>query len=75
MEQIFTAVGQYAFPIVMCLVMAKYVKYTGDMHREDMKDIRAQHKAEIDNMSNALTNNTLAIQHLTDLIQKVKDGN
>lgn len=75
MDQIWTAVGQYAFPIVMCLVMAWYVKYTGDVHREDMKDIRDQHKAEMDDVTGALKNNTLAIQHLTDLIQRVKDGN
>lgn len=74
MDQIFTAVGQYAFPIVMCLVMAWYVKYTEDKHRDERKDITESHKNEMDSLVNALHNNTLAIQKLTDFMEDFTDG-
>lgn len=70
MEQIWSAIGQYAFPIVMCVIMAWYVKYIQDNYREDISDISAKHKAEMDQVTQALNNNTLAIQRLADYLQK-----
>lgn len=70
MEQIWSAIGQYAFPIVMCVIMAWYVKYIQDNYREDISDISAKHKAEMDQVTQALNNNTLAIQKLADYLQK-----
>ena len=43
------------FPIAMCLVMAWYIKYTND-----------QHKDEISKITEALNNNTLAVQKLCE---------
>lgn len=74
MDQIFTAVGQYAFPIVMCLVMAYYVKYTEDKHRDERTSITNSHKAEMDQLVTALHNNTLAIQKLTDFMEDFDNG-
>lgn len=74
MSEIWEAVGQYAFPIVMCLVMAWYVKYREDKHSEEMSATRSDHKTELDNVTTALNNNTLAIQRLTDFMHMEKDG-
>ena len=60
-----TSVG---FPIVMCGVMCWYVKYITDHHREDMAKEREQHDIEMKEVTQAITNNTLAITKLTDLI-------
>lgn len=49
------AISSVGFPIVMCLLCMYYVKYMSD-----------QHKEEIDKMSEALNNNTLAIERLVD---------
>lgn len=70
MEQIWSMIGQYAFPIVACVCVGWYVKYIEDKHREDLKEIHASHKVEMDEISLAVKNNTLAIQRLTDYIIK-----
>lgn len=63
--QLITTVG---FPIVACGCMAWYVKYITDRNREDMKEERDQHDNEMKKVTEALNNNTLAIQKLTDYI-------
>lgn len=73
MEQIWTVIGQYAFPIVMCVLMAWYVKYVQDNYRTDIADINQKHKQEMDQLTEALNNNTLAIQKLTDYIEAQDD--
>ena len=73
MDQIWSAIGQYAFPIVACVVMGCYVKYIQDNYRKDISDISARHKEEMDKVTQALNNNTLAIQKLTDYIGKDAD--
>ena len=73
MEQIFSVLGQYAFPIVACVVMGWYVKYIQDNYRKDINEISVRHKDEMDKVTVALNNNTLAIQKLTGYIEK-KDG-
>ena len=73
MEQIWTVIGQYAFPIVMCVLMAWYVKYVQDNYRTDIADINEKHKSEMDQLTEALNNNTLAIQKLTDYIEAQDD--
>lgn len=73
MDQILNAIGQYAFPIVACVVMGWYVKYVQDNYRKDINDITLRHKIEMDSVTEALKNNTLAIQKLTDYIEKM-DG-
>lgn len=69
MDQIFTAIGQYAFPIVACVIMGWYVKYTQDNYRTDIQELSKNHKEEIDKVTSALNNNTLALQKLTDVIE------
>lgn len=73
MDQIWSAIGQYAFPIVACVVMGWYVKYIQDNYRKDISDISTRHKEEMDKVTQALNNNTLAIQRLTDYIDKDND--
>lgn len=75
MDQIFTAVGQYAFPIVMCIAMAWYVKYTEDKHRDERSSLTDSHKQEMGSIVDALHNNTLAIQKLTDFMEDFQDVN
>lgn len=73
MDQIWSVIGQYAFPIVMCILMGWYVKYREDKHSEEIKETRESHKAEMDKVTDALNNNTLALQHLTDYMQRLND--
>lgn len=67
---IITMITTVGFPIVACGGMAWYVKYTTDRNRDDLKEERTQHTEEMAKVTEALNNNTLAIQRLTDYIEK-----
>lgn len=69
MDQIFAAIGQYAFPIVMCVCMGWYVKYREDKHSEEIATINKDHKDEVSQMTAALNNNTLALTQLADYLK------
>lgn len=56
------------FPIVMCGAMSWYVKDTSDKHREEVRQLNEQHKEEMEQVTEALNNNTLALQKLCDKI-------
>lgn len=64
MAEVLQLIEQYAFPIVFCLILAWYVKYITDKHREELDKINALHKEESDKFTEALNNNTLVIQKL-----------
>lgn len=55
---IITAVSTLGFPIVMCAALFWY-----------MIEQRKDHKAEVEKLTNALENNTVAITQLTDFIK------
>lgn len=61
-----TLIGSLGFPIVACLGMGYYVKYQTDSYRDEVKDMRTEHKDEISKITEALNNNTLALQKLCD---------
>lgn len=65
-SSIITIVSQVGFPIAMCLVMAWYVKDTSDKHREEVRRLNEQHNNEMQQVTTALNNNTLALQRLCD---------
>lgn len=65
---IIQAVGTVGFPIVCAVGMGWYVKYSTDQNREEVAKLNEQHKSEMSEVTSALNNNTLAIQHLCDLI-------
>lgn len=61
MQDIITAISTVGFPIVMCIML--YIR----MDRQD-----EAHRDEMDKLTEAIHNNTLALQHLTDQIGGVK---
>ena len=69
-NNIVTIITTVGFPIVACGGMAWYVKYITDRNREDIKEERDQHDQEMKKVTEALNNNTLAIQKLTDYIER-----
>lgn len=69
-QDIVTIIQGVGFPIVMCGAMAYYVKYITDKNRDSMNDLNERHTNEINQVSQAINNNTLALQHLSDIIEK-----
>lgn len=55
-SQLISTVG---FPIAMCGLMAYYIKYTEDRHREEVGSLR-----------DALNNNTTVLQKLVDSLNR-----
>ena len=52
------------FPIVMCGLMAWYVKYITDKNREQITAEREAHKEEMNEVVKAINNNTIVIERL-----------
>lgn len=69
-QDIVNLISTVGFPIVCCIAMGWYVKYTNDKQREEVKQLNEQHKSELENVTEALNNNTLAIQMLTSKLEK-----
>lgn len=70
--QIISTLG---FPITACVAMAWYVKYQMDSYKDEVNAIREDHKNEVSKMTDALNNNTIALQRLVDKLGGVVDGN
>ena len=76
-------VANYGLPAIMCAVMMYYVKYREDKNDDRMDAQNIRHKDEIEKLSEAnkqslsditqaLNNNTLALQKLTDYMERQK---
>lgn len=68
-QALLQAVSSVGFPIVCCGAMMYYVKYSTDRNREDMLRLTEQHKTEIMQITEAINNNTLALQKLCDNLE------
>lgn len=63
MTQIIMSIG---FPIVACIAMGWYVREITNKHDEQIERMNNQHKEEMKQVTEALNNNTLALQRLCD---------
>lgn len=61
---IITLIQSVGFPIVMCGLMAGYVKYITDKNREEIAEEREAHKQEMNQVIAAINNNTIVIEKL-----------
>lgn len=63
--QIISTLG---FPIAMCIGACIFIKYQFDSNNKNMEELRKEHREEVKGMTDALNNNTLALQKLIDKI-------
>lgn len=70
---IITMIGSLGFPIVACIGIAYFFAKANDNYRLDMKEASLRHKEEIDKMSEAINNNTRALELLIQKIGEVND--
>lgn len=66
LQSILQAISTVGFPIACCIAMAVFVKYITDKNREEVAKLNEDHKKEMNEVTQALNNNTLALQSLTD---------
>lgn len=65
---IITMIQSVGVPVAFCIAMGYYVKHISDQHREDVSKLNEQHREEIAEVTQALNNNTIALQKLTDYL-------
>ena len=63
-------ISSVGFPIVACLGLAFFCKYLLDQNTKETEAMRKDHKEETTKMTEALNNNTLALQKLIDKLDK-----
>lgn len=64
--EVLTAISTIGFPIVACCAIAYFFAKVNNNYRNDIKEINAEHKKEIDAMTTAINNNTMVLQKLVD---------
>lgn len=64
------AVSVVGFPIVMCLIFIYYVKYLTDKNAEQIDKLTDQHRQEMNEVTKAVENNTLALTRLIEKLDK-----
>lgn len=60
------------FPITACCAMAFYVKYMYDQTNGRIDKLNNLHKNEVDNLSDVIKNNTIALEKMNTLIKELK---
>lgn len=69
LSEIISTVG---FPIVCFIMCGYYVKYREDKNDDKYDKLNSQHDEEMKQVVNALNNNTIALQKLTDKLEANK---
>lgn len=68
-QAILQAITTVGFPIVCCGAMMWYVKYSTDQNRDEVSKLNEQHRQEMTEVTQAINNNTMALQKLCDLMR------
>ena len=67
------AVTSLGFPVVCCGAVMWYVKYLTDANRAEIDDINMQHREEMQQITQAVQNNTEALIRLTEKLTSAGD--
>lgn len=62
-------IGSVGFPIACCVAMGYYVHEETNKQRDQISEIERRHSDEMNSITTALNNNTLALQKLTDRLE------
>lgn len=71
-DTLLTILGNYVFPITACCAMAFFVKYMYDQTNGRIDKLNDQHKNEVDNLSEVIKNNTIALEKMNSLIERLE---
>lgn len=71
-DTLLTLLGNYVFPIVACCIMAYFVKYMYDQTNARVDKLNEQHKNEVDTLSEVIKNNTVALEKMNTLIERLE---
>lgn len=71
-DTLLTILGNYVFPIVACCAMAYFVKYMYDQTNSRVDKLNERHKNEVDTLSEVIKNNTVALEKMNTLIERLE---
>lgn len=71
MDTLITLIQSLGFPVAACVAMGAYVWHTSEEHMKQIDSMNAQHKEEMNSVTEAINNNTIA---LTRLMERMGDG-
>lgn len=67
-----TILADYVFPITACCAMACFIKYMYDQTNARIDKINEQHKNEVDTLSDVIKNNTIALEKMNAVIERLE---
>ena len=73
MQEVMTAINTVGLPTVVAIASMWYVKYREDKNDARMDKINELHKQEMSDITEALNNNTLALQRICDTFEQKKE--
>lgn len=68
-EGIVSLIGSLGFPIVMCLILIKYMQDIQKDNKETIDKLNESHKAETDSLKESLNNNTQVLTQLKTMFE------
>lgn len=69
MNDIMNAISVIGFPIVAAVACGMFIKWQYTENQKQISEMRQEHKEEVYKMTEALNNNTLALQKLIDKLE------
>lgn len=70
MNDIVSIISAVGFPIVAAVGCGYFVKWQYEQNQKQIEAMRTEHKEEVQNMTKAIENNTLALTRLIEKIDK-----
>ena len=70
MNDIVSIISAVGFPIVAAVGCGYFVKWQYEQNQKQVEAMRQEHKEDVQNMTKAIENNTLALTRLIEKIDK-----
>ena len=64
------AISSLGFPIVACIAIAWYFNKVNENYRADIKELNSQNREQLDKLTEAISNNTVAVARLVEKLDK-----
>lgn len=64
------AISSLGFPIVACIAIAWYFNKVNENYRNDIKELSSQNNEQLEKLTEAISNNTVAVARLVDKLDK-----
>lgn len=72
-NEVITLINSLGLPTVVACASMWYVKYREDKNDQKIEKMTEEHKEEMIDITNALNNNTLALQRICDIFDSKED--